>query len=95
MSSPFSAEEFTKEIKATAIANGAALVGVTAIESIPPCTPPLPVTKVMSEARSVVVFAIPMLRGSIESPSIFSAMISTHAAYKEMEILTLRLGRLL
>ena len=95
MSSPFSAEEFTKEIKATAIANGAALIGVTAIELIPPCTPPLPVTKVMPEARSVVVFAIPMLRGSIESPSIFSAMISTHAAYKEIEILTLRLGRLL
>ncbi len=95
MSAIFSAQEFTREIKATAIANGAALVGVAAIESIPPCTPPLPVSKVMPEARSVVVFAIPMLRGSIESPSLFSAMISTHAAYREEELLGLRLGRLL
>jgi epoxyqueuosine reductase len=95
MSAIFSSQEFTREIKATAIANGAALVGVAAIESIPPCTPPLPVSKVMPEARSVVVFAIPMLRGSIESPSLLSAMISTHATYKEEEILELRLGRLL
>ena len=95
MSTLFSSQEFTREIKAAAIANGAALVGVAAIESIPPCTPPLPVTKVMPEARSVVVFAIPMLRGSIESPSLFSAMISTHATYKEEELLGLRLGRLL
>jgi epoxyqueuosine reductase QueG len=95
MSAIFSSQEFTREIKATAIANGAALVGVAAIESIPPCTPPLPVSKVMPEAQRVVVFAIPMLRGSIESPSLFSAMISTHATYKEEEILELRLGRLL
>ena len=95
MSALFSTHELTKEIKAAAIANGAALVGVAAIESIPPCTPPLPVSKVMPEAKSVVVFAIPMLRGSIESPSLFSAMISTHATYKEQEILSLRLGRLI
>ena len=95
MSTGFSAHELTKEIKATAIAGGAASVGVAAIESIPSCTPPLPVTKVMPDARSVVVFAIPMLRGSIESPSLFSAMISTHATYREEELLTLRLGRLI
>ena len=95
MSALPSSQEFTREVKAAAIANGAALVGVAAIESIPQCTPPLPVTKVMTQARSVVVFAIPMLRGSIESPSLFSAMISTHATYKEEEILELRLGRLL
>ena len=95
MSNASSSQEFTREIKATTIANGAALVGVAAIESIPPCTPPLPVTKVMPDARSVVVFAIPMLRGSIESPSLFSAMISTYATYKEEEILELKLGRLL
>ena len=95
MSTQFSSQELTREIKAAAIANGAALVGVAAIESIPTCTPPLQVSKVMLEARSVVVFAIPMLRGSIESPSLFSAMISTHATYKEEEILELRLGRLL
>lgn len=88
-------QEFTQEIKAAAIANGASLVGVAAIESIPPCTPPLPATRVMPEARSMVVFAIPMLRGSIESKSLYSAMISTHATYKESEILALRLGRLL
>ena len=76
-------QEFTQKIKATAMANGASLVGVAAVESIPPCTPPLPVTRVMPEARSVVVFAIPMLRGSIESKSLYSAMISTHATYKE------------
>jgi hypothetical protein len=81
MSTIFSSQEFTREVKAAAIANGAALVGVATIESIPPCTPPLPVTKVMPEAQRVVVFAIPMLRGSIESPSLFSAMISTHATY--------------
>ncbi len=95
MSTLFSSHEFTREIKAAAIANGASLVGVAAIESIPPCNPPLPVTKVMPEAHSVVVFAMPMLRGSIESPSLFSAMISTHATYKEEEILSLRLGRLI
>ena len=95
MSTQSSSPEFTREIKAATLANGAALVGVAAIESIPTCTPPLPVTKVMPEARSVVVFAIPMLRGSIESPSIFSAMISTHATYREEEILEVRLGRLL
>jgi len=88
-------QEFTRELKATAIANGAALVGVAAVESIPSCTPQLPVTKVMPEARSVIVFATPMLRGSIESSSLFSAMISTHATYRETEILELRLGRLL
>src|SRR4030042_6901296 len=95
MSTPFLVQQFTEEGKAVAMANGAALVGVAAIESIPPCTPPLPVSKVMPEARRVVVVAIPMLRGSIESPSLFSAMISTHATYKEEEILELRLGRLL
>ena len=95
MSNPFLVQQFTEEVKAVAMANGAALVGVAAIESIPPCTPPLPVSKVMPEARNVVVFAIPMLRGSIESPSLFSAMISTHATYREEEILELRLGRLL
>ena len=95
MSKAPSTEKLTEEIKRLAIANGAALVGIAAIESIPPCTPPLPMTKVMPEARRVVVFAIPMLRGSIESPSLFSAMISTHATYKEEEILELRLGRLL
>src|SRR4030042_4535559 len=87
--------ELTEEIKAAAIANGAASVRIAAVASIPPCTPPLPVTKVMPEARSVVVFAIPMLRGSIESSSLFSAMISTHATYTTAEILALRLGRLL
>jgi epoxyqueuosine reductase QueG len=95
MRNSFSAQQFTDEIKAVAMANGAALVGVAAIEAIPPCNPPLPVQKVMPEARSVVVFAIPMLRGSIESPSLFPAMISTHATYKEEEILELRLGRFL
>jgi epoxyqueuosine reductase len=95
MSNSFSAQKFTDEIKALAIANGAALVGVAAIESIPQCTPPLPVSRVMPEASSVIVFAIPMLRGSIESPSLFAAMISTHATYKEEEILELRLGRFL
>jgi epoxyqueuosine reductase QueG len=95
MGTEFTAQELTQEVKAAATANGAALVGVAAIESIPPCTPPLPVTKVMPQARSVVVFGIPMLRGSIESSSLFSAMISTHATYKEAEILALRLGRLL
>ena len=89
------AHESTKEIKAAALARGAALVGVAGAESIPACTPPLPVTNVMPEARSVVVFAIPMLRGSIESPSLFSAMISTHAIYKEEEILSFELGRLI
>ena len=95
MKTEFSAHELTREIKAAAIAGGAALVGVAATESIPPCTPPLPVTRVMPGARSVVVFAIPMLRGSIESPSLFSAMISTHAIYREEELLTLRLARLI
>ena len=95
MGTSSSPHELTEEIKTAAIANGAALVGIAAVESIPPCTPPLPVTKVMPEARSVVVFAIPMLRGSIESPSLFSAMISTHATYKEEELLSLKLGRLI
>jgi len=95
MGASSSPHELTEEIKTAAIANGAALVGIAAVESIPPCTPPLPVTKVMPEARSVVVFAIPMLRGSIESPSLFSAMISTHATYKEEELLSLKLGRLI
>jgi epoxyqueuosine reductase len=95
MSNSFSAQKFTEEIKTVAMANGAALVGVAAIGAIPPCNPPLPVQRVMPEARSVVVFAIPMLRGSIESPSLLPAMISTHATYKEEEILELRLGRFL
>lgn len=95
MTSGLSLRELTAEVKDVARANGAALVGVAAVESIPLSTPPLPVTKLMPEARTVVVFAIPMLRGSIESPSIYSAMISTHAIYKEEEILALRVGRLL
>jgi epoxyqueuosine reductase len=95
MNNQFLAQQFTEEVKAVAMANGAALVGVAAIESIPPCNPPLPISRVMPEARSVVVFAIPMLRGSIESPSLRSAMISTHATYKEEEILELRLGKFL
>jgi epoxyqueuosine reductase len=95
MTNVLESQKFTQEVKAMAMANGAALVGVSTIESIPPCTPPLPVAKVMPEGRNVIVFAIPMLRGSIESPSLFPAMVSTDATYKEMEILTLRLGRLL
>jgi len=47
--------------------------------------PPLPASKMMRSARAVVVFGIPMIRGSIESPSLESAAISTHAAYKELE----------
>src|SRR4030042_1546642 len=95
MGTSSSPHEITEEIRTAAIANGAALVGIAAVETIPPCTHPPPVTKVMPEARSVVVFAIPMLRGSIESPSLFSAMISTHATYKEEELLSLKLGRLI
>jgi len=35
MSNPFLTQQFTEEVKAVAVANGASLVGVAAIESIP------------------------------------------------------------
>lgn len=85
----------TEEVKSVALANGASLVGVTTVEAMPQSVPPLPASKVMPSAKTIAVFAIPMLRGSIESPSIPSAMASTHAIYREEDILSHRLGRVL
>jgi epoxyqueuosine reductase len=78
-------QDITDKIKSVAMDSGADIVGIASIDAIPDSVPPLPVTKMMPSARSVVVFGIPMLRGSIESPSLHSAAISTHAAYKELE----------
>ena len=95
MSRTRDSQTLTDDVKSLAKANGASLVGVASVERIPPSTPPLPVTKVMSAARTVVVFAMPMLKGSIESPSLYSAMASTNAVYREEDILSHRVGRLL
>ncbi|MGD0854387.1 MAG: hypothetical protein ABSA18_01095 [Dehalococcoidia bacterium] len=78
-------QEITDKIKRVAMESGADIVGISSIDAIPDSVPPLPVTKVMPTARTVVVFGIPMIRGSIESPSLHSAAISTHASYKELE----------
>lgn len=78
-------QEITDKVKSVAMDSGADIVGIASIDAIPDSVPPLPVTKMMSTARTVVVFGIPMLRGSIESPSLHSAAISTHASYKELE----------
>jgi epoxyqueuosine reductase len=78
-------QEMSDKIKGVAKDSGADIVGIAEIDAIPDSVPLLPVTKMMPAARTVVVFGIPMLRGSIESPSLHSAAISTHAAYKELE----------
>lgn len=90
-----SLSELTYEVKGTARANGAAIVGIASVSSIPLTVPLLPVTKVMQAASTVVVFGIPMLRGSIESESLFSTMATTNASYREEEMVGLRVGRLL
>lgn len=85
----------TGRLKTLAMENGATLAGVAAVESIPSSVPPLPPSKVMASARTVFVFAVPMLRGSIESPSLHTAMNSTNAIYREEDILSHRLGLLI
>ncbi|MBI2957647.1 MAG: epoxyqueuosine reductase [Chloroflexi bacterium] len=90
-----SLQALSDELKALALASGAALAGVAAVDAIPPSTPPLPPTRVMAAARTVFVFGVPMLRGSIESPSLSSAMSSTNAIYREEDILSHRAGLLL
>ncbi|MEW6033803.1 MAG: hypothetical protein AB1603_02990 [Chloroflexota bacterium] len=87
--------DLTDQVKEVARAHGAVLVGVAAVEAVPECTPPLPVTKVMPAARTVVVFGVPMLRGSIESPSLTTAVASTSAMYRDEDIRSLKVGLVL
>ncbi|MBI2859055.1 MAG: epoxyqueuosine reductase [Chloroflexi bacterium] len=88
-------QKLTDDLKSLAKANGATLTGVADVEKIPVTAPPLPATRVMASAKTVFVFAHPMLRGSIESPSLSCAMASTHAIYREEDILSHRAGLLL
>ncbi len=85
-------QKLTDKLRRLAKSNGAVLVGVARADRIPASVPALPATKLMADARTVFVFAVPMLRGSIESPSLSSAMTSTHAIYKEEDILSHRVG---
>ena len=48
-------QEITDKIKSVAIDSGADIVGIASIDAIPDSVPPLPVTKMMPSARSVVV----------------------------------------
>jgi epoxyqueuosine reductase len=76
----------TGEVKDLLYNMGVDLVGVAAVDEIPPYHPPRHVDDVLPGARSIVVLARRMLRGSIESPSprVSTAHSNTH--YRQLEI---------
>jgi len=84
-----------EEIKQVAQGLGADFVGIVNAESVPESMPPRPARDVLESARSVIVFGIRMLSGSIESPSLRVATTSNLAMYQEIDHIGYNLGRFL
>ncbi len=83
-----------EEVKRFALMEGVELVGVAAAETFPDSVPRRPPHEVLPGARSVIVYGIPMLLGSILSnPRI--ATSHTKAVYDELDRIGYQVGRLL
>ncbi len=83
-----------EEIRSLVLDEGADCVGMVRVSDVPASLPSQDPVNVLAGAKSVIVFGIAMLSGSITSkPTV--AMRSTHATYQELDHIGLRLGRLL
>jgi epoxyqueuosine reductase QueG len=84
-----------EEIKEAALKYGADFAGVVNAESIPESVPPRKARDVLAGARSVIVFGVRMLSGSIQGPSFRVATTSNLAIYQEIDRIGYQLGRFL
>lgn len=81
-----------EEVKQLALKEGAELVGVAAVDTFPESVPPRPPERLLTGAKSVVVFGIPMLLGSISSnPRV--AVAHTKTVYEELNRIAYQVGR--
>jgi epoxyqueuosine reductase QueG len=84
----------SEEAKQFTLKEGAELVGIAAADTFPPSVPPRPPQRLLPKARSVVVYGIPMLLGSISSNSRV-ATTHTKTVYYELDRISYQVGRLL
>lgn len=75
----------TGEVKDFLFNLGVDLVGIAAVDEIPFYKPPRVVEDVLPGARSVIVIARRMLRGSIESPSPRVSTAHSNMHYRQLE----------
>jgi epoxyqueuosine reductase QueG len=85
----------TEEVKQVTQRYGADFVGVVKADKIPESIPPRPAISVLKGAKSVIVFGIRMLSGSLESPNLRVATTSNLAMYQEITHISYQLGRFL
>ena len=83
-----------EEVKQLALKEGAELAGVAAVDTFPTSVPPRPPQRVLPGAKSVVVYGIPMLLGSLSSNSRV-ATSHTKTVYDELDCIGYQVGRLL
>ncbi|AEG16416.1 4Fe-4S ferredoxin iron-sulfur binding domain-containing protein [Desulfofundulus kuznetsovii DSM 6115] len=76
-------------------AQGAELVGISAVENIPDYHPPRNVNDIIPGARSVIVMAIPMLSGAIKCSSSRVATTQTKGMFEQLYRLSYQAGRYL
>ncbi len=83
-----------EEVKQFALKEGVELVGVTVADTFPISVPPRPPQGVLPGAKSVIVYGLPMLLGSISgNPRV--AVSHTKAVYNELNRIGYQIGRLL
>jgi epoxyqueuosine reductase QueG len=85
----------SEKVKAAAADAGADLVGIASADCVDTSPTRRSPRNVLSEAQSVIVFAVRMLAGSIEGTSVEVLTYQNLAVYKELERISYSVGRLL
>jgi len=83
-----------EDVKQLALEEGVELVGVAAVNTFPTSVPARPPQGVLPGAKSVIVYGIPMLLGSISSNTRV-ATSHTNTVYHELNRIGYQVGRLL
>jgi epoxyqueuosine reductase QueG len=84
----------TEQVKQFAYQHGAELVGVITVDIFPSSTPPRPPQRLLAGTSSVIVYAIPMLFGSISSTTEI-ATAHTKTVYDELDRIGYEISRFL
>ena len=83
-----------EEVKEFALHQGAELIGIAAADTYPESVPPRPPQRVLPGAKSVIVFGLPMLLGSLSSnPRVAASHAKT--TYDELNRIGYQIGLLL
>lgn len=83
------------EVKDFLLSQGVDCLGIAPVAQIPPSFPPRRPEEMLPGAKSVVVFGLRMMDGSIESPSHNAACTHTNGMYAELARISYQAGRFL